>query len=79
MMFAHMRNRKPTKICERCGLKYEIDKQKCPHCHSLSDEQVKELKVTIEREHIGNRKLGKLFLIASITIAGLILLISIAE
>ena len=79
MALAHMRNKKPTQQCGRCGLRYEIDKEECPHCHSLSDEEVNELKDRIEREHIGNRKLGTGFIIAALAIAALILLVTVVQ
>lgn len=32
LRFAHS---KPTRRCERCGLRYPEDKQECPHCAHL--------------------------------------------
>lgn len=65
MFMSHMHNRKPTKRCERCGLRYKTDEENCPHCHDLSDAGVAALKRRFAREQTGNRRLGKMLLVAA--------------
>ena len=74
MFMSHMRNRTPTKKCGRCGLKYKIDEENCPHCHNLSDTEVDALKQRFAREQIGNQRLGRMLLMT----AALCLLILLA-
>lgn len=73
LAFAHMRNRKPTKKCGRCGLRYKITEEHCPHCHGLSENELSNLKARIAREHKGNRKLGNMLLLAALV--GVILMV----
>ena len=75
MFMSHMRNRKPTKQCERCGLRYRIDEENCPHCHNLSDAGVAALKQRFAREQISNHRLGSKLLMAAAL--GLVLILVI--
>jgi len=74
MFYSHMRRRKPTRKCERCGLRHTIDLQSCPHCTGLTDEQVVQLKKRFVREQIGNSRLGSKMLLA----AGVLVLLVLA-
>jgi ribosomal protein L37E len=74
---ASLRNQKPTKRCNRCGLRYSYeDNEKCPHCGSLSDSELRELKKKIETEQAANRRLGVWFALAAIIILALMLVFS---
>ena len=73
LALAHMRNRIPTKKCDRCGLRYKITVEHCPHCHGLSEAELSNLKARIAREHKGHRRLGNMLLLAALV--GLILMV----
>ena len=73
MSLAHMRNRKPTKKCDRCGLRYQANKLECPHCHNLSEEELSQLKKKIARMHADYRVLGILFILVALAIVAFII------
>ena len=75
MAFAHMRNRKPTRKCERCGLRYPVDQDACPHCTGLSESQLDALKARIARRHVANGRLGRGFLLGAVAIVLVMLLV----
>ena len=74
LKLAHMRNNKPSQECTRCGLRYTIDNENCPHCRNLSDSQLLELKKEISNNHEANKRLGKVFFIIAIAITVLMIL-----
>lgn len=65
MMLSHMRRRKPTRKCERCGLRYPYDGAHCPHCHDLDDVGLERLLQKSRRERRGGRELGRMLLLAA--------------
>ncbi len=65
---AFRRRQKPTKKCNRCGLRYTIDNEECPHCSGLSDGEVKNLKQRFILEQIANSRLGTKMLLAAIVL-----------
>lgn len=77
MALAHMRNRKPTKKCERCGLRFVIDEEHCPHCHGLSESDLSAFKKKIANEHRHTQKLGNLMLFGALVLLVLMALASI--
>jgi hypothetical protein len=74
MTLAHLRKRRPTRKCERCGLRYTIDKDQCPHCGDLTEAQLVALQQRIAQHHQANRRLGLLFLLGAMVIMALTLL-----
>ncbi len=77
MLAAHMRRRKPTRKCERCGLKYTIDHDACPHCSGLTDEQVVQLKKRFAREQVAHGRLGTGMLLAAAVLVVIVLAMAI--
>ena len=72
-----MQRKKPTRKCERCGLRYAFDSESCPHCSELTDEEVALLKKKIVRQQRWNSRLGKRMLLAAAVIFMFILAITI--
>lgn len=72
---AFRRQQKPTKKCKRCGLRYTVDKEECPHCSGLSDGEVKNLKQRFILEQIANSRLGTKMLLAAIVLLMLLILV----
>jgi uncharacterized membrane protein YvbJ len=67
MLLSHMRRKKPTQKCERCGLRYAFDSESCPHCPELSDEEVVLLREKLVRQQKRHARLGmKMFLVAAV-------------
>lgn len=77
MFAAHMRNRKPTGKCERCGLYFPKSEENCIHCHDLSDSELIKFKEKISKEHKGNASLGKLMLFTGAVVFLLVVLVNI--
>ncbi len=77
MFGAHRRHRKPTKECDRCGLRYTIDHEGCPHCIGLSDAGVENLKRRFRVEQIGNSRLGAKMLMGAVVLLGVVTLIAV--
>lgn len=74
---ASLKNQKPTEKCKRCGLQFTFeDNKKCPHCGSLSESELNELKEKIESEHTGNRRLAAWFVVAALIILALMIIYS---
>lgn len=74
MAFAHMRHRKPTRRCERCGLRHGIDAAHCPHCADLSESELHAFKAQIARRRVAARRLGLWFLLGAAAIMVLLVL-----
>ena len=68
-------SKKPTKQCERCGLRYPEEEKICTHCGNLNESELLALKERIENERKAHRYLGKKFITAALVIF-IILLIS---
>ncbi|MES9970047.1 MAG: hypothetical protein ABW092_08425 [Candidatus Thiodiazotropha sp.] len=73
---AFRRQQKPTKKCNRCGLRYTVDKQACPHCSDLSDDEVKNLKKRFRLEQIANARLGTKMLFAAVALLVFLVLLA---
>jgi len=73
---ALMQQQKPTKKCDRCGLYYPKDEQKCIHCGDLSNNELQQFLEKIENEKISSKNLGMLFFyIAILMIFGMLILL----
>lgn len=67
---------KKTKKCQRCGLNYPKNEDKCPHCSVLtSDSDLEDLLRQKESETQGNQNLGLMFLIIGGVIAFCLILL----
>lgn len=73
---AYRRHRRPTKQCDRCGLRYTVDHEACPHCSNLSDADVEKLKRRFRLEQLGNSRLGTRMLLGAAVLLLLVLLIA---
>jgi len=71
---ALLKHQKPTKPCERCGLRYAEDLDVCSHCGTLNDQELCELKERLEIEGEGSSKLGFYLIMLSVISALLFLL-----
>lgn len=49
MLYYNMRNKKPSVKCKRCGLRYTIDYTECPHCTGLSEQELAQLKKSLDK------------------------------
>lgn len=76
MAVAHMRNRKPTRKCARCGLRHAVDQADCPHCSGLSEGELHALKARIARSHRASGRLGRLLLLGAAALLLVMLLLS---
>lgn len=66
-----------TKKCARCELRYPVNEVQCSHCKNLTDQQVVELKLRLEKQHQGNANLGKLFIyLAILTLIGMVIILN---
>jgi len=75
---ALLKQQKPTKPCERCGLHYVAEEnEQCPHCGSLSETELRDLLEKQMSERRGRNQLGIWFVIASIIIVFLMVVISV--
>ena len=77
MLLAHMRNRKPTKKCTRCGLRHSIAEDNCPHCYGLNDAELASLKARVAKEAEGNSNLGRMMLFGAVGLLVFVLLLSL--
>lgn len=77
MMLGHMRRRKPTRKCERCGLRHAIDLPACPHCNHLSDSELAAFRQELKRQARAHTRLGGLMLLAALLLTGLLWLINL--
>ncbi len=53
---------KPTRQCDRCGLRTPLDKEQCVHCADLDERGLEALMEKVQWEREGVRNLGVLFL-----------------
>lgn len=69
----------PVKIrfsskCKRCGLRYPEKEPVCPHCHGLTDQQVRRIRLRHSNTLAGNTNIGRLLLyIAGLIIVGMVI------
>ena len=61
------------KRCPRCGLYHRPGEKSCPHCASLSDNEVAALQAKHEAEQAGNRLIGTVQLVLALLTLGAIL------
>ena len=66
-------NQKPTKPCERCGLRYPIDEHACPHCKDIKTEA----DLALFKEHIESQKeagsnMGSIFFVVALILGVLL-------
>jgi len=62
------RSQKPNQQCERCGLLYPKDEEKCTHCGNLDEGQLHTLKESILNSEESTNSLGKIFFILSLVV-----------
>lgn len=74
---AFRRQQKPTKKCSRCGLRFTVNKEECPHCSGLSDSEVRNLKRRFTLEQLANSRLGTKMLLAAIVLLPFLILITL--
>lgn len=67
-------NKKPTKKCERCGLRYPEEDEVCIHCGKLDDSELLQLKESIEEEHKAHFYLGRKFYAVALMVFVMLLL-----
>lgn len=65
---------KPTKPCERCGLRYPEDEVQCTHCKDISDAQLPAFKDHINAQYESGARLGSIFMAIALVIGVLLLL-----
>ncbi len=63
------KHQKPTKPCERCGLRYADDLDVCSHCGDLSDRELLSFKDKLEMERKNSSQIGTYFIVISIVSA----------
>jgi hypothetical protein len=67
---------KPTKLCERCGLKYPEDEPACLHCKEiLSEPELEAFKEKIDSQGEATSNLGSIFCLVAL-ILGVLLFLS---
>ena len=66
---------KPTKPCNRCGLRYEEDADKCVHCGDISDANLSDFKEGIEAQKDAEANLGSIFLVITLALGILLFLL----
>lgn len=76
MLIPYFRN-VPTVKCTRCELRHPEKESECPHCQGLSDSEVRDLKLRIERETGAHSSLGKIMFGMAAIIALITLLFSV--
>ena len=69
---------KPTRECERCGLRTPLDQEKCVHCGELNDQELIAFQEKLQHERQGSRNLGVLFLAVAV-VSGLIAVTFLAQ
>lgn len=62
------RSQKPNQQCERCGLLYPKDEEKCTHCGNLDEGQLHTFKESILNDAESTNSLGKIFLVLSLVV-----------
>ncbi len=62
------RSQKPNQQCERCGLLYPKDEEKCTHCGDLDEGQLHTFKESILNSEESTNSLGKIFLVLSLVV-----------
>ena len=66
---------KPTRKCERCGLRYPKDLADCPHCHTIRTQaDLEAFKAEKAAERAAGVRLGRLFIIVALILLALLLL-----
>lgn len=65
---------KPTKSCDRCGLRYPEDEESCPHCKDIHDSELAGFKEHIQARHEAGARLGRTFFMIAVAIGVLLLL-----
>jgi len=65
---------KPTKLCNRCGLRFSENELECTHCKDRSDSELSEFKEHIEDMRESNAKLGSIFFVIALVLGVLLLL-----
>ena len=73
--FGHSSNLKPTKKCDRCGLRYPKDEERCSHCSELNARELDELLHRLKEEAGANSNLGTKFLLVSVVLAFFVFLL----
>ena len=68
MKIADHRSQKPNQKCERCGLLYPKDEEKCTHCGDLDEGQLNTFKESILNSEESTNSLGKIFLVLSLVV-----------
>ena len=48
--------------CQRCGLHYSANETVCPHCHGLTDQQLKEIRLKRYSKGAGSVRLDRVIL-----------------
>jgi hypothetical protein len=67
---------KPTKLCERCGLRYSLDEPACTHCKDIvSESDLAAFKERIQQQKVSGVNLGAIFFVIALAI-GLLLFLS---
>lgn len=65
---------RPTKRCERCGLRYPKDEDRCTHCKNVSDSELAAFKEQIEAQRESGGRLGAIFLVMALALGVLLFL-----
>ena len=66
--------RKPTKRCNRCGLRFPIDEKVCRHCSKFKTEhELEAFKKKIASQKAAKKNLGIYFLVTTLVL-GLLLI-----
>jgi len=65
---------KPTKSCNRCGLRYPEDEPECTHCKDMNDFELASFKESLDAAQESHAKLGSIFFVIALAIGVLMLL-----
>lgn len=57
-----------SRKCERCGLRYSDQLERCPHCSGLSETELQQLKLRIATSQRRMASLGKSMLILALVL-----------
>ncbi len=76
LKLATLRLQKPTRKCQRCGLRYPKEAEKCTHCGELGERELNQLRQTIDEHRQSNRRLGLIFVVAAVLLLFGLLLIT---
>ncbi len=63
-----------SRSCERCGLRFSVSDEQCPHCTQLSDREVENLKERMAEQQVAHKQLGRILLVVAAAMA-LVLLV----